>query len=78
MIFTFSILHYKTINDTIECIESIENLNQPCEIVIINNDENVDDFNMLKHKYKYAKDVLKSDFIAVINNDAVVELKVNF
>ena len=99
MIFTFSILHYKAINDTIECIESIRQLNQKCEIVVVNNDENSSDFNILKNKYKkedvhfidnnknigfasannlgykYAKDVLKSDFIAVINNDIVVKSK---
>ncbi len=66
MIFTFSILHYKAINDTIECIEYIKN-NKNIGFAAANN-----------LGYKYAKDVLKSDFIAVINNDAVVELKVNF
>ena len=99
MVFTFSILHYKTISDTIECIDSIKSINQKCEIVIVNNDENVDGFNKLKNKYKdnnfhfidnnknigfaaannlgykYAKDILKSDFIAVINNDTIIKSK---
>lgn len=99
MNFTFSILHYKTINDTIECIDSIKQINQKCNIVIVNNDENYDDFALLKNKYKndnihfidnnrnigfaaannlgykYAKNILKSDFIAVINNDTIIKSK---
>lgn len=99
MIFTFSILHYKTLQDTIECIESIKNLNYSCKIVVVDNGSNNGSFEKLKDiykendiifidndknlgfaaanniGYKYAKEKLNSDFIAVINNDIIVKSK---
>lgn len=97
--FTFSILHYKTLDDTIKCIDSINNLSYKCDIVVVDNGSHNGSFEALKDKYttdnihfidndtnigfagannigyKYAKDILKSDFIAVINNDVLIKTK---
>lgn len=99
MNFTFSILHYKTYDDTYECVKSILALNDKANIVIVDNGSNNGSFEKLKNKfkddnihfidnnmnigfakannigYKYAKDVLKSEYIAVVNNDVIIESK---
>lgn len=99
MNFVFSILHYKTYDDTFKCIESIKDLNDECQIVVVDNGSNNGSFEKLKDQYKdnniyfidndknlgfasannlgykYAKDNLKADFIAVSNNDVLIKSK---
>ena len=96
--FCFVILHYKTANDTIECVESIKALQSPCQIVIVDNFSDngsieiiedrygeANNIHILKNSqnlgfasgnnigYKYARETLHSDFIAVSNNDIIVD-----
>ena len=101
MTFTFVILHYKTANDTIECINSInslENDGNVVNIVVVDNASNngsIEEIEKLYHNqnnviilksnenigfargnnmgYSYARNVLKSDYIAVLNNDITIE-----
>jgi len=98
--FCFVILHYKTSDDTIECIESILRLNEKSEIVVVDNYSNNGSIEIVKKQYnnnnhihfvlssknlgfasgnnvgyKYAKKVLESDFIAVSNNDIVIQTR---
>lgn len=100
--FSFVILHYQTISDTIECIESIRNYvdydnyylvvvdnkspnksglelaDKYCaekNIKVILNNNNLGFANGNNVGYKYAKYDLKSDFIAVINNDTFIKQK---
>ena len=98
--FTFVVLHYKTLQDTIECVDSIlysvkyENY----YIVIVDNGSNDNSGVILKKRYEnnsnvvvlineinlgfakgnnigfnYAKYLLKSDFIALLNNDTYIK-----
>ena len=52
MVFSFVILHYKTLNDTIECIESIKRI-KTCHdyniVVVDNNSDNGSYENLLQH-----------------------------
>lgn len=98
MKFCFVILHYKTAEDTIECVNSINRLNDECSIVIVDNASNNGSTEKLENKFKtlsnvtiiknrenvgfaagnnvgyqYARDELKADFIAISNNDIIVE-----
>lgn len=97
MNFVFSILHYKTYDDTKACIDSIKCLDDKCDIVVVDNGSNNGSFEKLKDEYKdihfidndsnlgfanannigykFAKDVLKADYIAVINNDVLLKSK---
>ncbi len=100
--FVFVILHYITIEDTKECVESIKkNINYDnYEIVIVDNlspnntgrdiqslyrneekvhiilnEENLGFAKGNNIGFKYAKEVLKADFIGLINNDTVIKQK---
>lgn len=100
MKFCFVILHYKTAQDTIECVESIMKQNTFSDIVIVDNASDNGSIELIENKYgsrknikiiknkknlgfadgnnigyRYAKNILKADFIAVSNNDIVVESK---
>lgn len=61
MIFTFVILHYKTKNDTVDCIESILNLNKynKCiiNIVVVDNASRNGSLEFLKEKYKLVNNI---------------------
>ncbi|EOH84876.1 glycosyltransferase [Enterococcus casseliflavus] len=95
--FCFVVLHYKTLDDTDECVQSINNLNKKSNIVIVDNASNNGSVEILKEKYKdyshiiilendynmgfsegnnigyqYARNILKADFIAVLNNDVTI------
>lgn len=97
--FTFVILHYQSLQDTIECIESILiNVNyKNFNIVIVDNGspdnsgmklidkyEKIENVKVLLNEtnlgfskgnnvgFQYAKKVLKSSFIALINNDTII------
>lgn len=94
----FVILHYKTIADTIECVDSIVSVNNypDCHIVIVDNGSKDNSGNTLEETYKnnsriyvlsnsenlgfakgnnvgyqYARQILRADFIIVINNDTL-------
>lgn len=98
--FCFVILHYKTAEDTIDCVESIEKLDEKCKIVIvdnasnngsieevekyvgdrtniyvINNKENLGFADGNNIGYKFARNELHADFIAISNNDIIVDSK---
>lgn len=98
MKFCFVILHYKTSEDTIECVESINKNAGFCDIVIVDNASNngsiekvanvfkgQKNITIIKNEknlgfaagnnvgYKYARETLKADFIAVSNNDIVID-----
>lgn len=99
MKFCFVILHYKTEEDTIECVESISKLNynynynivivdnasnngsiehiekrykSRVDIIIIKNKENLGFANGNNIGYQYAKNELNADFIAICNNDIIL------
>lgn len=97
MKFCFVILHYKTADDTIECIKSIEMLNGKAYIVVVDNASNngsiekvekicnqYDNIHIIKNNenlgfaagnnvgFRYAKNEVGADFIAVLNNDIIV------
>lgn len=103
-LFGFVILHYNTIEDTIECIASIEknvkdaayhivvvDNNSPNKsgkelsdlydgrnnVTVILNNENLGFAKGNNVGFKYAKDVLKADFIILLNSDTVL-LENNF
>lgn len=98
----FVILHYKTDYDTIECIDSILQLDVPADkelsVIVVDNASNNgsiekveelyrtnDQITILKNKenlgfakgnnigYQHAKNVLKADFIIILNNDTIVK-----
>lgn len=96
--FCFVILHYKTVEDTIDCVDSIDTLDEKCQIVIVDNASNngsiekVEEYvknkpyiYVIKNKenvgfadgnnigYKFAKNVLHADFIAISNNDIIID-----
>ena len=50
--FAFVILHYKTDNDTIECVESILNMNTNSSIVIVDNNSNNGSIENIENRYK--------------------------
>lgn len=97
--FSFVILHYQTIEETIQCVNSILNyINNPhYNIVIVDNASNNGSGVELKKKYsaytnvyilqnkenlgfakgnnigfRFAKHDLKSNFIALLNNDTLI------
>lgn len=97
MKFCYVILHYKTASDTIECINSIINTKEKCDIVVVDNASNNGSIETVQAKfheyhniyyvlnnknlgfasgnntgYKYARDKLHADMIAILNNDIVV------
>ena len=99
-IFCFVILHYKTAEDTIDCLNSIKCLNEECKIVIVDNASNngsierIEEYTynnkniyILKNEsnlgfaegnnigYNFARNNLKADFIAICNNDTVIDSK---
>jgi GT2 family glycosyltransferase len=98
--FTFVILHYQTVNDTIDCVDSILNnvdyqnyhiividngstnnsgkillkrYSHNKKIIIIINEENLGFARGHNIGFKYAKHTLRSDFIALLNNDTLIE-----
>lgn len=98
MKFCFVILHYKTSEDTIKCVQSINKNVDSCDIVIVDNASDNGSIekvaNVFKRQsnitiikndknlgfaagnnvgYKYARETLKSDFIAISNNDIVID-----
>ena len=104
MTFSFVILHYKTANDTIDCIESLLALERregdTISVVVVDNASNNGSLEILKEKYagidgitflenrenlgfakgnnvgyRYARETLHADFIAVLNNDIIVRSK---
>lgn len=101
MKFCFVILHYKTEQDTEDCIESMENIvvgeDDDFHILVVDNASNNGSVESLEEKYgkkeyitfiknhensgfargnnigyDYAKNVLKADFIIILNNDTIV------
>ncbi len=97
MNFCFVILHYRTADDTIECIESIEKLNGVFNIVIVDNASNNGSIEeveklvgnrqniyIIKNNknlgfadgnnigYHFAKNDLQANFIAICNNDTII------
>lgn len=100
MKFCFVILHYKTHEDTIKCVESIQQINGEKAIVIVDNASNNGSIEIIENRfnsfqniyilknqynlgfadgnnvgYKYAREELKADFVAITNNDIIVETK---
>lgn len=98
MKFCFVILHYKTADDTIECVESINKLRENCNIVIVDNASNNGSIEKVEEKYatqaniivlknkenlgfasgnnvgyQYARNVLGANYIAISNNDIIVD-----
>ena len=100
--FAFVVLHYITVQDTIECVESIlNNIDyQNYIIIIVDNGSKNNSGELLKNKYSdnpkikviiskknlgfakgnnlgynFAKYKMDSDFIALINNDTILEQK---
>lgn len=100
--FSFVVLHYLSLNDTIECVDSIlKNIDyENYYIVVVDNGSPDNSGKVLKEKYEthskvkvilnkknlgfakgnnigfnFAKKELKSDFIALINNDTIIEQK---
>lgn len=98
--FCFVILHYKAVNDTIECIESILNniAYKNIKVLVVDNNSPDKSGEFLRDKYKnlesvivllndkndgfatgnnigyqYALEKLGSDFVAIINNDTVIQ-----
>ncbi|MFH5835536.1 glycosyltransferase family 2 protein [Proteiniclasticum sp. C24MP] len=98
--FSFVILHYQAVEDTIECIESILNhiRYEEKDLVVVDNGSPDGSGKILAERYEgnehvhillqrenmgfargnnvgfqYAKNVLHTDFIAMINNDTVIE-----
>ncbi len=98
--FCFVILHYQTLNDTIECVDSIlTNISSPnFHIIVVDNGspnksgrelagiykENPKIKVILNEKnlgftdgnnigFKYAKQVYDADYIAMINNDTIIQ-----
>jgi len=96
---SFIILHYKTIQETIACVNSIEKLisHEKCNIVVVDNGSNDESGNKLKELYEeneniyvlinsenlgfaqgnnigysFARENLQATFIAVINNDTII------
>lgn len=95
MKYSFVILHYNVIEETIKCIESIKTrIKEPVNIIIVDNASPNGSGIELLHKYEndgnihviinkknigfangnnigihYARNVLRSDFVIVINND---------
>lgn len=99
-VFSFVILHYQTVDDTIKCVDSIYNvIDYPdVNIVVVDNASPNNSGIIIKAHYEekrnfffiqnaanigfakgnnvgfaYAKHTLKSDFIAIINNDTYIE-----
>lgn len=95
--FCFVVLHYKTHEDTIECVDSMLALHADCQIVIVDNYSNngsieiieklydkKENIHIIKNKqnlgfasgnnigYRYAKEVLHAGFIAISNNDIII------
>lgn len=98
MLFCYVILHYRTDEDTIECVDSIIATDNDSQIVIIDNASNNGSIEKIEKKYtgenrvhilrnksnlgfaegnnrgyKYARNILKADFIAVSNNDVLIK-----
>lgn len=98
MKFCYVILHYRTDEDTVLCVESIKKTTPDAEIVIVDNasnngsierieaqfgedsqihiiknDENLGFASGNNVGYAYAKNTLHADFIALSNNDIVVD-----
>lgn len=100
--FSFVILHYMSLQDTIECVRSIQNniSYSNYSIIVVDNKSPNDSGILLKKRYannraihfissdrnlgfakgnnlgfQYAKYELKSNFIALINNDTYIEQK---
>jgi len=98
--FSFVILHYQAVEDTIECIESIlDNIRyERVDLVVVDNGSPDKSGEILFERYKekanvhillhpknlgfargnnigfqYAKNILHTDFIGMINNDTVIE-----
>lgn len=95
---SFIILHYKNVQDTLECIESIKLLSNQEKISIIIVDNNSGNGKELKKLKKFTSDIIVSDknlgfakgnnlgcryaidkyhpdFLAVINNDTIINQK---
>lgn len=90
----FVILHYKNMNDTFECIDSIKKLTGNKKIIVVDNNsltkenaevlkKEVDDIILLEENLgfakannkgiNFAKEKYNPDFIAVLNNDIVID-----
>lgn len=101
MLYSFVILHYKTAEDTIKCVESIKTIDHCCsvkiiiidncsnngsyeelmdiyandsEVILIHNDKNLGFAGGNNIGYGIAKK-MQSDYIAISNNDIVIESK---
>jgi len=57
MEFCFVILHYKTAEDTIECVNSINRLNDECSIVIVDNASNNGSIEKVENEFKTLSNV---------------------
>lgn len=94
--FAFVILHYKNLDDTLECVASLKKIKGKKKIVVVDNhtldEENskilkkeVDDLILLEENLGFAKannlgiktaqKKYNPDFIAVLNNDIVIDQK---
>lgn len=98
MIFCYVILHYKTDEDTIECVYSILHSDAESKIVIVDNASNNGSIERIQKVlqnekrvhivrnvynmgfatgnnvgYEYAKNILNADFIAISNNDIIID-----
>ncbi len=98
--FTFVILHYMTVEDTIACIESLlKNVEYPDYSIVVVDNGSPNNTGLKLHSryekekkvtviinrknlgfakgnnvgFRYAKNVLRSDFIALINNDTIID-----
>lgn len=100
-IFSFVILHYRTADDTIKCVNSILSLNEEySNVVIVDNASENGSIEIIEEHFKsnkniyilknnknlgfasgnnigylYAKNILNSSFIAILNNDIVLASK---
>lgn len=62
MVFSFIVLHYKAVESTIKCIDSILKLNSKdneLNIVVVDNGSNDESFEILKNKYQDKIDLIK-------------------
>lgn len=92
--FAFVILHYKNLDDTLECIASLKKIKGKKKIIVVDNhtleeksieilESEVDDLILLEENLGFAKannkgislaqEKYNSNFIAVLNNDIVIE-----
>lgn len=66
------ILNYNTINDTLECITSLKNIDYiNYEIVVVDNSETVDCYNLLKDKFNEYKIIRTDENLGYANGNNI-------